>query len=190
MNELIDNQDIFFKKIDKEIELKIIKEKLLDLKSLIEVYIYKDYNKLLKYALNKFNELFYENILDLLNKFPYDYKDENGFSFWGGSRRMPNFIKFDLNDHLCLLFILSFIQIYQKILFDKKNEINLEELKKNIIKIKSEDEDNMINTLSERNEIDKIKNELKSLISQNKFKNFNSEVFDKDKDDKSQFNFL
>jgi len=190
LNELIDNQDIFFKKIDKEIELKIIKEKLLDLKSLIEVYIYKDYNKLLKYALNKFNQLFYENILDLLNKFPYDYKDENGFSFWGGSRRMPNFIKFDLNDHLCLLFILSFIQIYQKILFDKKNEINLEELKKNIIKIKSEDEDNMINTLSERNEIEKIKNELKSLISETKIKTFNSEIFDKDKEDKSQSNFL
>ena len=43
---------------------------------------------------------------------------------------MPNPIQFNLNDNLSLLFILSFIQIYSKILFDNNNEINLEELKK------------------------------------------------------------
>ena len=43
---------------------------------------------------------------------------------------MPNPIQFNLNDNLSLLFILSLIQIYSRILFDKENEINLEELKK------------------------------------------------------------
>eukprot|EP01038_Epipyxis_sp_PR26KG_P011489 gene11489-15388_t len=49
----------------------------------------------IKWAIDSFNELFYDDINRLLYENPLDKKDEDGMPFWGGSRRVPIPIKFD-----------------------------------------------------------------------------------------------
>jgi ubiquitin-activating enzyme E1 len=76
-------------------------QKLLDLKQNA------DYKKCVEISKDLFNYYYDHNIRDLLSIFPKDHKDSHGMPFWSGPKRAPDFITFDANDELTLMFIMA-----------------------------------------------------------------------------------
>ena len=58
-------------------------------------------------ARNMFQELFHNEIAQLLAAFPLDHKTEQGLPFWSGPKRPPLILNFDPKDPLHLLFVMS-----------------------------------------------------------------------------------
>eukprot|EP01055_Gregarina_sp_Pseudo9_P002956 Gregarina_sp_Pseudo_9__2955@NODE_316_length_3184_cov_7_324006_g297_i0_p1_GENE_NODE_316_length_3184_cov_7_324006_g297_i0NODE_316_length_3184_cov_7_324006_g297_i0_p1_ORF_typecomplete_len1045_score298_68ThiF/PF00899_21/1_6e38ThiF/PF00899_21/2_1e66UBA_e1_thiolCys/PF10585_9/1e56E1_FCCH/PF16190_5/5_5e03E1_FCCH/PF16190_5/1_5e18E1_FCCH/PF16190_5/7_8e02E1_FCCH/PF16190_5/1_3e04E1_4HB/PF16191_5/1_9e18E1_UFD/PF09358_10/2_4e13Shikimate_DH/PF01488_20/0_91Shikimate_DH/PF01488_20/9Pyr_redox_2/PF07992_14/2_8e03P len=52
-----------------------------------------------------FNELFHQDIAQLLYNFPVDHVTENGSLFWSGPKRAPHVLVFDVNDPVHMEFV-------------------------------------------------------------------------------------
>lgn len=62
-----------------------------------------------------FQDIFYNQIAQLIHSFPLDHKTENGKLFWSGLKRAPGPIKFDSSDPRHIEFIQSSANIYAHI---------------------------------------------------------------------------
>lgn len=58
-----------------------------------------------------FQDIFHDQIAQLLYCFPRDYVDDNGNLFWSSPKRPPYVIQFDANDEMHFLFIKSVVVI-------------------------------------------------------------------------------
>ena len=65
------------------------------------------FDKCVDLAVAQFTEQFDYAIQQLLVSFPKDHVDSNGNPFWSGPKRAPSAIKFDANDEMHLLFVVS-----------------------------------------------------------------------------------
>lgn len=66
-----------------------------------------DFFDCIKWARIQFEELFTNQIKQLLFNFPADQVTPSGQPFWSGSKKMPSFITFDVNQRLHIDFIVS-----------------------------------------------------------------------------------
>jgi len=64
-----------------------------------------NYSHCVSWARLKFEDLFSNNLLQLLHNFPLDRVNANGTPFWGGAKKPPTPIKFDIEDPLHYSFI-------------------------------------------------------------------------------------
>ncbi len=63
------------------------------------------------FARQLFQDIFHDQIAQLLHSFPRDYKDDKGHLFWSSPKRPPYTIEFDVNEEMHFLFIRSVCQI-------------------------------------------------------------------------------
>lgn len=61
----------------------------------------------ISWARKKFDELFYETIVQLLYNFPSNKLTSSGTPFWSGPKRCPKPCKFDVNDEMHMEFIVA-----------------------------------------------------------------------------------
>ena len=189
---LIGNNEEFFKMIFNNIKKETIFEQLNDVNDLFNIYINKNCDELIKYAVNKFNLFFNENINNLLIEYPKDCVDKDGLLFWNESRKIPHCIIYDSNDEICFTFIKSMINIYIRILKLKTDNINDDYIKnksneyinelKNKKEINNENIDDLINKLKT--------NILNNLPKVNNSENLIPETFEKDNEENSHIDFI
>ncbi|CAD8055043.1 unnamed protein product [Paramecium sonneborni] len=82
-----------------------LKEKLEQLDKYLFIIINPTLENIIKFAINLFQFTFYDQIKNLLNSFPSNYKLENGQLFWTNPRRQPITIQFDQLNSLHQQFI-------------------------------------------------------------------------------------
>ena len=107
--------------------------KLEYLKKQIEIIVTKDIKKMCQFGIDCFSNDFDNNIQNLLNIHPPDYKitlNDKIVDFWSGSRRLPHPIKFDVKDNLCISYVMSFVKILSHVF---GITLSKEELSKEII---------------------------------------------------------
>ena len=63
------------------------------------------------FARQLFQDIFHDQIAQLLHSFPRDYKDDKGNLFWSSPKRPPYTIEFDFNEEMHFMFIRSVCQI-------------------------------------------------------------------------------
>ena len=122
-----------------------------------------------RYILNKFNELFNINILNLLESNPLDKVDEDGKIYWSGTKKVPVPIKYNYIDDDTKLFIDSYINIISRVF---KENISIE------------------STRSEDLDIHAKKERIKIIMESLQTYNFNIEEFEKDDDMNSHIDFI
>lgn len=121
-------------------------------KKLATAYFGFHYDKCVELARHMFQDIFYNQISQLLHSFPLDHKTESGQPFWSGPKRPPIPIKFDTNDEIHLDFIQSAANIFAFIFglpycndreYIKKavNSIHVEEFVPKKASIKVDDKD-------------------------------------------------
>lgn len=75
-----------------------------------------------------FQDIFHDQIAQLLYCFPIDFKDENGHLFWSSPKRPPYVIDFDADDSMHFMFIKSVVVILSDVFGAKLTE-NDEEIR-------------------------------------------------------------
>lgn len=75
-----------------------------------------------------FQDIFHDQVAQLLNCFPRDYQDENGRLFWTSPKRPPYVIEFDADDDVHFLFIKSVVTILSDV-FNFKTNISEDEIR-------------------------------------------------------------
>ena len=74
---------------------------------------------LVNFARQLFQDIFHDQIAQLLHSFPRDYKDDKGNLFWSSPKRPPYVIDFDPSEEMHFMFIRSICQIMSEC-FGKK----------------------------------------------------------------------
>jgi ubiquitin-activating enzyme E1 len=64
-----------------------------------------DFDKCVEWSRLLFEELYSNNVAQLLHNFPLNHQRSNGTPFWGGPKKPPTVIKFDVNNKKHLAFI-------------------------------------------------------------------------------------
>ena len=99
-----DNREAFYNSIKNEETTSMQIKKLEKIQNLLQLIEEKSFEKILIQAANVFYNNYYYNINLLLYEFPSDLKNEDGSKFWSGSKRIPNPIKFNVNNQYCFNF--------------------------------------------------------------------------------------
>jgi len=125
-----------------------------------------------RYILNKFNELFNINILNLLESNPLDKVDDDGKLYWSGTKKVPIPIKYNSFDNNTKLFIDSYNNIISRVFTTNVN-------------IEKNDSFN-----SEDSDVNAKKEKIKNIMECLKTNQFNIEEFEKDDDANSHIDFI
>jgi ubiquitin-activating enzyme E1 len=89
-----------------------LKDKLEVLKKILQIQKEgKTPQAFVNFARQLFQDIFHDQIAQLLHAFPRDYKDDKGNLFWSSPKRPPYVIDFDSNDEMHFMFIRSICQI-------------------------------------------------------------------------------
>lgn len=94
------------------------------IKKILQVQQEHNYEACVELARSMFQDIFYNQIAQLLHSFPLDHKTENGKLFWSGLKRAPEPIAFNSSDPLHIEFIQATANIFAHI-FNLKPETNL-----------------------------------------------------------------
>jgi ubiquitin-activating enzyme E1 len=136
LKQFLENKEQFYNFIENEETSTVIINKLKKTKNLLEIIIENNFDKIIKEAVEIYYELYIFQIKKLIEEFPVDYYNKDGTLFWGGSKRFPNVLEYNINDQDCFNFIK-----YYSILLSKS------------IKVKIIDDDNYIKKILEKIEI-------------------------------------
>lgn len=74
------------------------------------------------FARQLFQDIFHDQIAQLLHVFPRDYTDEKGHKFWSSPKRPPYIIEFNENEEMHFMFIRSVCQIMASCFSTEFNE--------------------------------------------------------------------
>ena len=88
--------------------------KLEYLKKLIDIFITKEFKKIIRLSFDCYIINFVHNIRQLLKEYPPDYKIEinnKKVDFWTGSKRLPHPIQLYFDDYFCFDYIYNFVKI-------------------------------------------------------------------------------
>ena len=153
IKKFLEDKDNFYLDLKKEGNTIIQLNKMKLIKEYIELAAGKNIDKLIEFAVIKYNENFCYNIQQLLYNFPEDYKNRDGKEYWSGTRFLPHPIVYTPEDELSFLFIKNYTKILAKIFslqgdlsnnhikeVSRKVKVPIFEPKKTKIKIKREDE--------------------------------------------------
>ncbi|EAS04669.2 ubiquitin-activating enzyme E1 (macronuclear) [Tetrahymena thermophila SB210] len=193
LSQFIKNPQEYLSKMQRENEGKsgILRAKLEILQKLAIAFNGGTYQNCVTLSRELFQEMFTNQIAQLLHSFPLDHKTEEGQPFWSGPKRPPQIIYFDENDEEHINFIQSSANIFAY-LFGLKYNTNREEIKKMAksvhvrefkpgnVKISTNQNDNTQNVAEDDEQIcTKIADELLKLkISSSK--KINTTEFEKD----------
>ena len=158
-------------------KLNRLKKYIFFLNILEKYYDEKNENKIIEILMTKAIEVFYKlfnvKIKNILSLYPSDFKLADGNYFWTGTKRVPNFLEYDINDKLSFEFVKSYIIIFLKCLnmelfkfdifdnqFNEKlkfiyNEKILEQSKQNAF-----NSNKVINELNNNKNLEKIEKQL------------------------------
>ena len=124
LKKYFDDPDDFFRIIGNEAneneQIDILKT-IIKLKSILKE---NNYNKIIEYAIEIFCFNFNFQIKKLIKEFPENTRNKDNTLFWGGSKKMPHPIIFDINDSLTFEFIKLFSYFIAKTLNIQINEDN------------------------------------------------------------------
>ena len=95
----------------------------------IELLNHNTFEECLKFARDKFQELFNDSIARLIASFPQDSKDQAGKSFWSGYRRFPTPTPIELADSMHTDFVEAFATLLATSLGIEHEKISLKEVK-------------------------------------------------------------
>ena len=191
---LIKDKEKFLQILEKETDFYEKYAKMLKIKLLIEIIETDDINKLIEFPILIFNEEFIYNVNRLITEYPIDSNNSDGTLFWNGVHRFPHSISFNVDDHLILLFLNSFISIMRRII-GLKIEINNEMI------LKTSKEERILNndynlTKKELEEkFKKLKTDLELILMNNnnlfnKIEKCQPEIFEKDNDNNNHVSFI
>ena len=153
--------------------------------------------KIIEYGLKFFIYYFIDWAKKVYEKYPLDYKNEDGTVFWDKNKIKPISINFNLKDDLCKNFILKYIKIVSEILGN--NEIILKNEEELLIKIRKISTEENLKILREQFNAEKynlinfekiILDIKKSLDLNNKINKYNIIEFDKDDINKGHLDFI
>ena len=100
-----------------------LKEKLDVLKKILTIYQEKlTPQSFVNFARQLFQDVFHDQISQLLHAFPRDYKDDKGHLFWSNPKRPPYEVEFDAHNEMHFLFVRSICQIMASCFDTKFNE--------------------------------------------------------------------
>ena len=94
---------------DRTLSLGTIKERLLILKQWSKCAANPNIKEFVNIGRQLFQDMFTDNIAQLLHCFPHDYKDKEGRPFWTSPKRAPHVIEFNPNDETHFEFIKSVV---------------------------------------------------------------------------------
>jgi ubiquitin-activating enzyme E1 len=86
---------------------------------------------LVNFARQIFQDIFHDQIVQLLHCFPRDYVDKEGNKFWSSPKRPPHAIVFDVNDEMNFTFIKSICTILSSV-FAQTHKFSDEDIKKSL----------------------------------------------------------
>ena len=126
------NKEDYYNFIQKEETTFSQISKMKKLKKLLEFMKENSFGKIIKEAVETYNEYYIYQIKKLIYEFPIDHKNDDDSLFWSGSKRFPHAINFDVKDEDCF----NFIKYYSLILARSINVkiINDDNYIKNIAK--------------------------------------------------------
>ncbi len=181
LKKYLDSKEDFYVYVQNEEITSIQISKLKGIKNLLELIKENNFEKILKQAVEIYNNNYDYNIELLLNEFPEDYKNKDGTLFWSGSKRLPHVIKFDINNEDCF----NFVKYYSILLARSINIGIIEENKiiKNIIK--NVDIPKFIPSTQKQTTKEEEMNEINSL--KNYLNNFDLKIIDKIKIKEEKF---
>lgn len=87
----------------------------------VDKYIPESYNDCIKYGYELWHQLFRDQIIDLLQRFPANHQIENGISFWSGIKQCPEPLLFDNNNVLHTDFVIYTANLWSNIFGINKN---------------------------------------------------------------------
>ena len=194
LKKFLENKEQFFSAIQNEDTNTVIINKMKKIKSLLEIIIENNFDKIIKEAIDIYHELFIFQIKKLIDEFPVDHTNEDGSLFWSGSKRFPNTIDFDINDMNCFNFIK-----YYSILLAKGIKVKINDNNDNIKKVVEKLEKpkyippshKLPSSEEEINEINKLKNWLNNFDNKKiDINNLIPEKFEKDNDENNHVFFI
>ena len=77
----------------------------------INILIQKNYKECIKIALEEYNEIYYYEVLRILERNPPDSLNDDGTKFWSGNKRCPNPLLFNIENELVFIFIENYAKI-------------------------------------------------------------------------------
>ncbi len=89
---------------------------LLDIKKVLE-NIPKNFSDCINFAVNQWQELYHNQISQLLVKFPADHMTDSGIAFWSGIKKCPTALRFNINNDTHYDFVLTFAYLWA-LIFD------------------------------------------------------------------------
>ena len=168
------DKEAYYTSIQNEETTSIQINKLKDIQNLLQLIEEKNFEKILKKAVDIYYINFDYNINLLLHEFPSDLKNEDGSMFWSGSKRIPKPIKFNVNNENCFNFAK-----YYSFLLAKSINIEMEDddfIRKTIEKI------NFPEFIPPSNQIKSREEELDEILSiKNFLNNFDIQKIEKNK---------
>ena len=105
------------------------------LRKMQQIYLYLEllqhnsYEECIKFAKEKFAELFFENIQKLLELYPQDSKDSENKYFWNGFKRIPTGVFYEKTEDLHLQFVEITAILLANTLGIQHTKVNLKDLK-------------------------------------------------------------
>ena len=188
------NKENFFNFIQNEETSTGMIYKMKRIKSLLEIIIENNFEKIIKESIEIYYELFIFQIKKLIEDFPLEYTNKDGSLFWSGSKRFPRVIDFNINENYCFNFVKYFSILLAKCVNVKLIE-NDDCIKKIVKKLKKPEEISQNNKILSRedeiNEINKLKNFLNNF--NNKKIDINNIIpikFEKDNDENKHVFFI
>ena len=155
---------------------------------------------LVNFARQLFQDIFHDQIVQLLHCFPRDYVDDKGHIFWSSPKRPPYEIQFDGNDEMHLAFIKSICTI-MAVVFGTQFNANVTEVQRLLAnatfvvnkpivkKIKTDEKDNTPEENTDENAMNELCARLSNMTG-NPSANISPIEFEKDDDTNGHIDFM
>eukprot|EP00331_Platyophrya_macrostoma_P026910 CAMPEP_0176448834 /NCGR_PEP_ID=MMETSP0127-20121128/26065_1 /TAXON_ID=938130 /ORGANISM="Platyophrya macrostoma, Strain WH" /LENGTH=1012 /DNA_ID=CAMNT_0017835951 /DNA_START=78 /DNA_END=3116 /DNA_ORIENTATION=+ len=113
-NKYLENPAGYIASISKELKDSpgLLKARLETVNKIFNEFSKASHENCVALARDIFQELFYNNIAQLVYNLPIDHKNEAGLAFWSGPKRFPGVIAFDVEDPIHVDFIFSTANLF------------------------------------------------------------------------------
>ena len=197
INFMLKNINQFFDNMNKIGELRKRLNTIKKIFKLLKISNSKNFHKCIKYSINKYYKLFIYKINDLLSFYPPEYiVEETGKKFWIGNKKMPNPLKFDVNEEQCFGFVKSFSCLLAYCLNINISKINIDEEIKNYcnkeFKLKKPSKKLFEKTENYKKKLIEIKEKINSYLKNESLDKINKNeiIFEKDSSNIHELNFI
>lgn len=150
-------------------------------------------------AVEKFNELYNQEIAQLLYNFPVDHVTENGTLFWSGPKRPPHVIQFDVNDSLHMDFVVATANLFAyatgtpqerniELIKSFASQVPLKKFEPRKIRIKTNDADQVEEgAVDDVEACEKLEKVIQTLVKECKSRGISFTPIEFEKDDDTNF---